>query len=184
MSDPGLALLRQTLLARYDTLIRYLTRRLGSADRAAEALQDAYLKLERTNEIEPVRDPEAYLLRMAANLAKVRSRTEQRRSRTEEASVDPNDLGDMFPDPETVAMDRSEINALKRALAELPARQREIVILARVRELSHGEIAERFGVSTRTVRVDLQHAVEYLAKRIGRKAVRRFSLPRRAASSD
>ncbi|MFM9503862.1 sigma-70 region 4 domain-containing protein, partial [Listeria monocytogenes] len=51
-------------------------------------------------------------------------------------------------------------------LLELPARQREILLAARIDQMPRAEIAERFGISVSLVEKELQRAQEYcLARR-------------------
>ena len=47
-----------------------LTRRLGSADLAGEAIHEVFLRIERGGELGEVRNPQAYLYRMAANITR------------------------------------------------------------------------------------------------------------------
>ncbi|WP_080965140.1 sigma factor [Stutzerimonas stutzeri] len=56
-------------LAERKRLAKYLTNRTGCAATADDLLQDAWLKLHRIPEAEPVANPLAYLHRMATNLA-------------------------------------------------------------------------------------------------------------------
>src|SRR5262249_17370078 len=150
MAETSRAILRRLLVAGYDDLKRRLTRRLGSADLAAEALQDTFLRLECAGEIGPGSSPRAYLLRIPPNIAPNRRISENRRLTVPETDA-LLEMPDETPDPARAAEARSEIAALKRALAELPARRRDIFLAAWVEELPHQQIAERFDVSVRTI---------------------------------
>jgi RNA polymerase sigma factor (sigma-70 family) len=183
MKDSSITALRRTLLSRYEILARRLTRRLGSADQAAEALQDTFLKLERTKELGPVRNPEAYLLRVALNMAGGRDRAERRRLKSDEIDALLG-VADPLPDPETVIIARSELDALRRVLADLPARQCDILLRARVGGETGQALADRYGVTTRTIELELRRALDFCAARIDRKVIQRFGPPRRAASSE
>ncbi len=77
MTDVTLAALRQLLVDRYDDLKARLAHRLGSADLAADALQDTWLRLARTDVVGVVRSPDNYLFRTVLNVAE-----DQRRSRS------------------------------------------------------------------------------------------------------
>lgn len=179
MVETSRATLRHLLLAGYDDLKRRLARRLGSAELAGEALQDTFLRLECAPNIGVVRSPEAYLFRMAFNLAINRRTVENRR--LSPIAIDALlGFADESPGPARTAEARSEIEALKRALAELPARRREIFLASWVEEVPHGEIAKRFGVSLRTVQIELRLAVEYCALRLDRSVKKKFAdRPRR-----
>jgi RNA polymerase sigma-70 factor, ECF subfamily len=181
MTASSRAILRQLLVADYDELKKRLTRQLGSADLAGEALQDTFLRLEGA-EIGPVRRPAAYLARMALNIATNRRISENRRLTAAETEI-LLQVPDDAPDPARTAEARSDIEALKRALAELPARRREVFLAAWVEELPHSAIAERFGATVRTIQIELKHAVEHCALRLKRSTGKEFATqPRRLSS--
>jgi RNA polymerase sigma-70 factor (ECF subfamily) len=161
------------LLADYNGLSKRFARRLGSADLAHEALHEAFLRLDRVVESEPLRSPKAYLLRIVINVARDSRRA--RRHRLSASEVDALlDVVDEAPDPARVIEARSEIEALKRALMELSARQRQIFLAAVVEEVPHRDIAKRLGIHVRTVQLDLTHALKHCAVRLKRKLIRRF----------
>lgn len=170
--------LRQILVARYDTLIRRLTPRLGSADLASEAIHDAWLRLEKAPDPDQVRDPSAYILRAAANEAAEVRRRDARRA-TKLGLVDsPRDgsesdpvatIIDEAPDPEQVAIARAEWSILKAAVQDLPERRRQIVLAAWGEDQSYEQIANRHGVSVRTIQIEVKNALEHCAKALGRK---------------
>jgi len=151
-----------------------LTRRLGSAECAGEALQETFLRLEQGGEIGPVGNPAAYLFRMAMNIAANRRVAENRRLTVSETDK-LLEIPDEAPGPFQLAESRSEIEALKRALAELPERRREIFLAAWIEELPHQVIAKRFGVTTRTIQIELRRALEHCASRLDRNLEKRFT---------
>jgi RNA polymerase sigma factor (sigma-70 family) len=168
--------LRVLLTRSYNDLKHRLARRLGSLDAASDVLHETYLRLERFDGLAPVANPQAYLLRMALNVA---SDQEYARKRLITA-VELDDLwrlGDDAIDPETIVVARSELALFKVALSELSPRARAILIAARVDELPHDVIAKRFNISTRMVQLELRQALEHCAKRLERKVVRRFGPP-------
>lgn len=167
MTNSNITILRELLLAQYATLDRRLARRLGSAELASEVLHETYLRLEAISEIAEVRNPTAYLFRIALNIANDRRRTESRRLTTGE--IDSLlDIPDDQPDAARIVEDRSEIELLKRAIAELPERRRRALVLSRVEAMSNREIAELFGVTVRTIETDLKQAIEHCADRMKR----------------
>jgi RNA polymerase sigma factor (sigma-70 family) len=165
--------LRALLSDRYHDLKRILARRLGSVEAASDVLHDTYLRLERFDGMARVTNPQAYLLRMALNAASDHERAEKRVL----TAVEIDELwrlGDDAIDPETIAVGRSELAQFKAALSELPPRSQAILLAARVDELPHDVIAERFGISARMVQFELSRALEHCARRLKRKVVRRF----------
>ena len=165
--------LKLLLTTQYDDLKRRLARRLGSQDAAGDVLHETFLRLERFDGTTPVANPRAYLLRMALNVASDHERARKRLL----TAVEIDELwrlGDDTFDPETVVAGRSELALFREALAELTPRCRDILIAARVDDLRHEVIAARLGISTRMVQLELRHALEHCAQRLGRKVVRRF----------
>lgn len=174
--------LRRLLLVDYPELKKQLTRRIGSAERAEDALQDAWMRLEGVTPAEPVRRPFSYLLRIAYFLALKRLHKE-RVSATIDDARSALDLIDETPDPERVAVARSELAAVREALAELTPRRRQILIAARLEGLPMRAIAEQHGISLRMTELELKAALRHCGERIERKIIQRFG-PKAADASD
>jgi RNA polymerase sigma factor (sigma-70 family) len=169
MSDTNRTALLTLLVASYDDLKQRLTRRTGSADLANEALQDTFVRLSNADGIGPVRDLHAYLFRVAMSVISNRRVAERRRRTVREADT-LFDLPDETPGPDRIIEARSEITALKRVIAELPARRREILMAICVDEVPLRQVAERFGVSVRTIQVELKQALVHCAVCLDRGA--------------
>lgn len=182
MSDPSTKSLREALADDYDGLTRRLTRCLGSADFAREALHEAYLRVERVTDSVQLRSPLDYLFRTALNVAKDRRKKD--RHLLSAAEIDAiMEIPDDQPDPSMVVESRIELKAFEKAIGELSPRRRDVFVCAHVDQLPHREIAARFGINVRTVEFDLQYAMEHLSRRLGRKVLRRFG-PRPKVASD
>lgn len=54
--------------------------------------------------------------------------------------------------------------ALRRAIARLPARHRQIILLTARDGHSHSDVAGRLGISSETVETELAHALSSLAR--------------------
>lgn len=181
MTETSWAALRDLLVDRYDELRNRLARRLRSADLASDTLQETWLRLARAGSAGTLRSPEAYLFRMALNVAADERDSQQRRLNYSEIEplmrLDEDEL-----DPERLTEGRSDISALAQALDELPPRRRAIFIMARVDELPHRVIAERTALSVRMVDRELRKALEHCSQRLDRKVVRIFG-PRQSEKS-
>lgn len=179
MTEAMRAFLRRSLLASYSDLIGRLTRRLGSPDLAAEALHETYLRLEQPGNIGEVANPESYLYRAAVNTAANMKRSDGRHLGEGEIKA-LLDIPDESPDPERIALARGEVEGLMQALAELPERQRVVFSEAIFDNTPYSDLAERFGVSTRTIYKDVEQALAHCAKRLGKKSF--FKMERRQLS--
>ncbi|WP_247308518.1 MULTISPECIES: RNA polymerase sigma factor [unclassified Bradyrhizobium] len=181
MTIDSISSLRTLLLAEYVDFDRRLTRRLGSSDLASEALNETYLRLEGMRELGPVRSPKAYLFRIALNIAADRRRAEKRRLTVDEVDA-LLEIPDDRPDAARVIEDRSEVNLLRHAIAELPERRRRVLMLSRIDGMPNREIAALLGVTVRTVETDLKQAVEHCADRLKRPVRTKFGFQRPASS--
>lgn len=152
-----------------DELQRFALRRLGDRDRAADVVQDTFVRLANAvNESNPLLDnPRAYLFRITGNLAT----DALRHSRVADAVLDREGLNDSLPaaqpTPETVALDRDLLRRLQAALALLPDGQRRVLTLKRLHGCSHAEIGARTGLSPAAVEKNLTRALQRLRAVLG-----------------
>ncbi|RZL95782.1 MAG: sigma-70 family RNA polymerase sigma factor [Variovorax sp.] len=74
------------------------------------------------------------------------------------------------PTPETLADASEQAFALHQCLEQLEGRQREVVSLAYLRDLSHGELADRLQLPLGTVKTWIRRGLEKLRACMGRIA--------------
>jgi RNA polymerase sigma factor (sigma-70 family) len=173
MESASFSLLR-LFLERRSELKRRLKYRLGSDELVNDALQETYLRIERMGDSSGASsNPTGYLFRMALNAAADQRQVDARYltgSEVEELlSVGADTL-----DPARVVHAQLEVQALEQALQALTARQRAILIAARVDDLPQQDIADRFGISVRMVGKELRKALEHCGERLDRKITQRF----------
>lgn len=168
---------RDKLLAafqvRREAVTRFLMRRVRSPEVAEDLTQETWIRIATGSVTVDVANPDAYLFRVAANLAADHARVENRRLTSDEVDA-LLDVPADTPDPSEIATGRQEWLELSKALDELPERRREIFRLARIEGMAHRDIAERFDVSTRTVEKDIVKALEFCAIRLRRSIRGRF----------
>jgi RNA polymerase sigma factor (sigma-70 family) len=124
-----------------------------------DVAQEVFLRLLRYDNSELIEHPQAYLFRMASNVAgewALRSRHRH-----------PHDarwLVDLCAtsDPEREVAQQTANEQLRRAIASLPPRQREVVRLHFAEGLSRAQVAERLETSERVVKRDLINAYSSL----------------------
>jgi RNA polymerase sigma factor (sigma-70 family) len=141
-------------------LRKFLQRRhsVNSAD-VEDVAQEVFLRLLRYDRAESVQHPQAYLFRMASNVAAEWSmRAQQRQPHNADWLSDlPSDVS-----PERDAARAASCAALHQALNALPPRRRELLRLQFAEGLSHREIAQRLALSERIVKRDLIKAYSEL----------------------
>jgi RNA polymerase sigma-70 factor (ECF subfamily) len=143
-----------------------------------DIVQETYSRLSTATSVDGVTDPRSYMFQAAHSVIL----THLRRSRVVEmhsfAHFDFETFVYDEPDPETVAADRDELSRLGRAIADLPPRMREVFVLRRVEGLSQRLVAERLGVSEKTVEKQMASGFQRLAEMFGRGGKRRAGASR------
>lgn len=166
--------LARLFIERRQELRRRLKYRLGSEELANDALQETYLRIGRMSDADSVStNPLGYLFRMAVNAAADQRQADSRYLTGSEVEELLNTGADSL-DPARVVHAKFEVQALTDALDELTARQRAILIAARVDDTPLQEIADRYEISVRMVGKELKKALEHCAQRLDRKVVQRF----------
>jgi len=126
---------------------------LESEEEARDAVQDAFVKLWNDREtLGDVNSPKAYAIRLVKNLCIDRIR----RQRLEFPEELPESVSPEGQDDEIDQKER--LNMVMEAIKSLPDRQREILWLRTVEDLSYDEISERLGMTPLTLRVLLSRA--------------------------
>ncbi len=123
MSDSRQSAMVKLFLASYDDFKARLKRRLGSEDLACDVLHETYLRVDRLDDALEVKKPQAYLFRIALNIAADR-REGDARLLTGEEVAELLQVADEGLDPERIVGGHAEIRRLLEALCELPARRR------------------------------------------------------------
>jgi RNA polymerase sigma-70 factor (ECF subfamily) len=136
-------------------LRRYLARLLGNTTEAQDVAHDAYLRVYPHLTEQPPEKPEALLYTTARRLAinRLKRRSISPIARGE---ADLESAASAAPGVERQVMAQQEMEILQRAVDELPAGCRAVLLLRKVELLSHREIAERLGIAVSTV--EKQHA--------------------------
>lgn len=140
-------------------LQRFLMRRLRSTQNAQDLAQEAYLRLLRVERGELVRQPRAYLYRIALNLV---LEFKLRCSR-DPITYDSDTLQEVAEHVSDAPADESEREAdaqqIELILAQLPPLYRAIFVLRKRDGLSYQEIAQQLDISAHTVKKYLARAV-------------------------
>ena len=133
--------------AHYRGLVRLAAFLLHDRDSAEEVVQDAYVKVHgRWRGVRDLDKAEAYLRQTVVNLA--RSRLRHRKVVTRHAPAPMPDGASA----ESGAMDALERSSVVAALAQLPLRQREAIVLRYYADLSEAQTAHAMGISAGAVK--------------------------------
>jgi RNA polymerase sigma-70 factor (ECF subfamily) len=144
-------------LATADDLKRFLAVRLRSLAAAEDLLQDLYVKVAAWPPDAQIGNPSALLYRMASNLMLDQMRTERRTAARDAAWTDLHTTrvgGEPVSEEasgERIASDRQRAAELARAIDTLPSQTRAAFVMHKLDGFSHAEIAQRLGISRKTV---------------------------------
>jgi len=142
----------------YHDLVRFLHRQVWDADRAHDLAQEAFV---RALEHEP-ENPRAFVFTIAANLARDEARSAVRQRRhLELVTVEAGER--TVPDPAHDLEQREQEAALRRALAALSDRDRQVLLLWDA-GLSYREIAAETGLAAGAVGTTLTRARQRLVE--------------------
>lgn len=153
---------------------RFLSARLGDRQEAEDILQELYIKLSGINAPDDLRDPVAYLYRMALNLARDHRRERSRAHKREaewvnaRATIVGSEAIADAPSAEAEYAAKQQIAAVRAALDELSPQCRRAFVLHKFEGLSHEEVARRTGITRSTVEKHMRTALKYLIARLGR----------------
>lgn len=171
MADPP-PLIAAYLRKRAD-LVRFFTLRTGSATTAEDVVQDLYVKLTETEAPAGLRNPEAFLYRMGANLMLDRAKASRRAAARDHAwnqagtGDGPEPIAREAPADEAVAS-RQRLQRLLAALDRQPPQVAAAFRLHKFDGLTHAEVAARMGVSRSSVEKYIMSALKALSAEVDR----------------
>lgn len=151
----------QLFLEHYDGLYRYLVRLTGDADLAADAAQEAFVRL---MERSP-RDQHhlrAWLFAVATNVVRDSARARARWLTLLSGSPARAPVGDLPRAPDDEAESRERDAAVRAALERLSWKERTMLLM-REEGFAHHEIAHAVGTTTGSVGTMLARALNKLA---------------------
>lgn len=154
------------LYDQYSALIyRYCLARLGSHERAEDATHQVFVRaLEAFDRYQDTDRERAWLFTIAHNV--VLNETARRTADSLEATGDAEELTDPSTSPETQALAATEQQALRDAIAQLPADHRQALEL-RIAGLTGREIATEMGRSPDAVKMLHLRAIDRLRYALG-----------------
>ncbi len=148
-------------------LCNLLRRMFGNGPPEPEDLvQGAFKKFAELDSIDHIENPRAFIARIAVNNGlKSIKRVQTARDYVAELLTE-TDAGLEKIDPERIYQGKQNINALNIAMAELSAKQREIVVRARLRGETYAQISKACGWSQADISRQLNRALKILADAI------------------
>ena len=150
------------LFERYHrALFRYFVSMSGNREQAEDLVQEVFFRMLRyRTSYDPAHSFTAWMYQIARNAG-----VDQVRKRGRAEVVDINtyaELASATPGPEENASRGQDLALLRRAMGQLPADKREILVLSRFQGMKHEDIAEVLGCEVGTVKVRVYRAIRAL----------------------
>lgn len=153
-------------------LYRYLLNSLRHRDTAEDLAQEVYLRLLRFADSELVRSPEDYVYRVAFNVLHEFRLHEKRLPLvfdSDAAATVAEELESSETSVEEAGNQWSEERRLEAALAQVPAMQRAVFLLAVRHDMAHEDIADKLELSLHTVRKYLYRTMLHCRRQIAKE---------------
>ncbi|MCV6604255.1 MAG: sigma-70 family RNA polymerase sigma factor [Porticoccaceae bacterium] len=148
----------------WSRLCAYVRAQFGAGPPDPEdVVQQVFEKFADLTNADAVRSPRAFLNRMAHNVVISEKRRQATRRQYAESTQRENpDSGSYDLSPERVFIAEEQFSMVEQAIAQMPEKRRQILLLNRVHGLSYAEIARRLGVSDTAIKKQMYRAVSEL----------------------
>lgn len=149
-----------------EPLARYFRRRVDNPCDVPDLVQEVLARLARLDDLSAIRRPENYIFRTASSVFKDRIRRGHvRRAKDHhELAVDLED--DTAFAPDRVLEGRQALEALKKALRDLPERTRDVFVLRAFEGRTTSDVGRALAISTRAVEAHHAKALAFIARAI------------------
>jgi RNA polymerase sigma factor (sigma-70 family) len=150
----------------YRELLNFLARKVRDRETAADLAQESFVRVYAAEQAGTViHNPRALLYKTARNLVVDNFRREdawgrQSKPGLEAPAVDPDEhAGPDTLEPEMVQASRQRFEAIVSIVEALPPRCREAFVLVKFDGLVHADVAQRMGITVKTVEMHIQNAL-------------------------
>lgn len=165
-SDPWFT---ENLLPHEAALRSYLQRSFASLPDKDDIVQEAYQRVLAAQRKGIVRFPRAFLFTTARNMALDTLRRMGRVSLEAMTPLNESLLMEPSRDPAESLLRHQELELLAEAVADLPQRCRDVVLLRYLEGMSYKEIAARLAITPETVKTHLSKGLQRCIEHFGRR---------------
>lgn len=134
----------------------------GNSQDAEDVTQNLYTKLFTSKaKLKSVKNPEAYLVKLAKNLAIDLTRTQEYRNRTQKVEItSPNLINGVNPERNLELKD--ELTQIYSIIEQLPTNQQQALRLHAIEGMEYQEIQEIMGISCSNLRTLISRARKFI----------------------
>jgi RNA polymerase sigma-70 factor (ECF subfamily) len=133
-----------------------------------DIIQEMYARLASLDDAEGIRNPRQYAAQTAISIALNLARHARVVPMIPIGDFEELGLASLEPSPERAVNSQDELRELENSLQELPSLCRKAFLLRRVDGLSQKEVAEKLGISVKTVEKYMARSVRFLIQTYGR----------------
>lgn len=145
----------------------WLARRTHDLD-IDDIVQEMYARLASLEDVAAIRNPRQYAAQTAISIALNLARHARVVPMVSLGDFEDLRLASLEPSPEGTLNSQDELRDLEKTLQELPDLCRTAFLLRRVEGLSQKEVADRLGISIKTVEKYMAKSVRFLLQTYGR----------------
>jgi len=158
--DKSLAGFEELAMPLFDSLYNFARRLVRNQSDAEDLVQETYRKaLHSFASFQPGTNFRGWIFRILKNtFLSSRSGLERKMTVAMESEEDGSELAGERQTPETILIERSNRHLVQRAIDELPAHYREVLLLCEVEEMSYQQIPEILSIPIGTVMSRLARA--------------------------
>ncbi|MBD0823339.1 RNA polymerase sigma factor [Aestuariibaculum marinum] len=145
-----------------ESLYNFIYYKCGDQNQAEDIVQEAYIKLWNNCSKVLFKKAKSYLYTVSRNLFLNEVAHQKIVLDHQSKQIKQNNI----ETPEFLLEEQQFMEKLKRAIANLPEKQREVFLLSRIDKKKYSEISEIVGISIKAVEKRMSQALELLRKQI------------------
>jgi RNA polymerase sigma-70 factor (ECF subfamily) len=146
------------------TILKRIVRATRNDAQAEDYLHAAFIRLQEYRVDNEVRQPSAFLVRTALNLAVDEHRSQKVRNVASRQLADVFNISDANPLQSEALIARERLRRVREGLDRLSPRTREIFLMHRIEGLKYREIANRLGITVSAVEKHVAKGAHFLVE--------------------
>ena len=158
------------LYRRYSrALSAFLVRQRVRPDEVADIVQETYFRLQQAGRVESIRNPRAFLFRIACNIRFNERKRRRNHIERDALDIESIEIPSEQPSAYRTFQGKQSLQIVRAAFEELSDSCREAFVMNRFEGLTFSQIAARMEISVSMVEKHVAHAVAHMRRRLQEK---------------